>query len=109
MLDVTDLIGKPFSTIKCWDLVREYRKREGKPLPDYKDLMKDGKPNEKGYAQKIQRPEEGCICLFALQGEGIDHAGIYLGNNQLLHATEGSGVCIERFSKYCSRLRGLYK
>ncbi len=108
MLEVSDLIGIPFSKMKCWDLVREVWGREGKPLPDYRKLMSDGVVNEQDYGHEIKEPEEGCICLFALQSKGIDHAGIYLGNNQLLHATEGSGVCIERYSKFRSRLKGLY-
>ena len=109
MFEVTDLIGKPFSEMKCWDLVRECRKREGRPIPDYKELMINGVPNEKGYAKKIDTPVEGCICLYALSSENIDHAAYYLGDNKIIHATEGCGVCIERFSRYRSRLKGMYK
>lgn len=108
MLEISDLIGKPFAEMKCWDLVREVWKREGKELPDYRTLMIDGVVNEQDYGKEISKPVEGCICLYGLQSEGIDHAGIYLGNNQLLHATEGCGVCIERYSKYIPRLKGLY-
>ena len=76
MSEITDLIGKPFSEMKCWDLVQEYYRRNGKRLPDYRELLTtDGAPD---------------------------------GGNQLLHATEG-GVCIERFSKFLPRLKGMYK
>lgn len=109
MSEITDLIGIPFSEMKCWDLVREYEHRQGKEIPDYTELMIHGIPDGKEYVHPIKEPEKDCICLFGLQSEDIDHAGIYLGNNKLLHATEGCGVCIERFSKYRSKLKGLYK
>lgn len=109
MSEITDLIGKPFSEMKCWDLVQEYYRRNGKSLPDYRELLTaDGTPDGHDQYQELEEPEIGCICIYSIKGQGIDHAGVYLGNNQLLHATEG-GVCIERFSKFLPRLKGMYK
>lgn len=109
MSEITDLIGKPFSEMKCWDLVQEYYRRNGKSLPDYHKLLTaDGIPDGRDQYKELEEPEIGCICIYSIKGHGIDHAGVYLGDNQLLHATEG-GVCIERFSKFLPRLKGMYK
>nr|DAX98269.1 MAG TPA: NlpC/P60 family [Caudoviricetes sp.] len=106
---VTDLIGKPFSEMKCWDLVREYYKRAGKELPDYKEFVLNGETYSGDLVREIQEPVPGCICVYSLKCAGIDHVGIYLGNNKMIHATEKNGVCIEPYSRYIRRLKGLYK
>ena len=105
---VADLIGIPFSELKCWDLVRIIYKRENKPLPDYTEMLK-GQTVCSTLVERINTPEIGCICAYSLQGKTIDHVAVYLGVNQIIHATEGSGVCIETFSRYASKLRGMYR
>ena len=105
---VVDLIGIPFDKMKCWDLVKEVYKRENKPLPDYTDML-NGQTVCSNLVEKINTPEKGCICVYSLCGLGIDHVAVYLGVNQIIHATEGSGVCIEPYSRYATRLIGLYR
>lgn len=104
-----DLIGRPFSEIKCWDLVRIIYDRLGKPLPDYTEML-DGGTVCSTLVEEIDTLEKYAICTFDLQGTGtISHVGIYMGGNRLLHATEGSGVCVERFARYASRLKAIYR
>ena len=111
MLDVTDLVGQPFEKYPCWELVKEVFRRRGETLPDYLTMDYSNPADIKGvkYYEKLSSPEEGAICAFDLGGHGIDHVGVYLGNNMLLHSTTVSGVCIERFSRYVSRLKGIYR
>jgi len=106
---VADLIGIPFEKMQCWDLVREIYKREHRPLPDYTEMLR-GTTVCSNLVEPIHTPEPGCICAYALKGgDAIDHVAVYLGVNQIIHATEGSGVCIEPYSRYVSRLIGLYR
>lgn len=108
MLDVADLIGTPFSKMPCWELAKEYYRRQGIELQEYYKIDCRNTDNITGYT-KLKEPEKGCICAFSLSGNGIDHVGIYLGDNQLLHSTKFSGVCIERLSKYIPRMKGAYR
>lgn len=105
---VADLIGIPFNEMPCWELVREIYRRERKPLPDYREML-NGNTVCSSLVEQIKTPEKGCICAYSLQGKEIDHVAVYLGMNQIIHATEGSGVCIEPFSRYVPRLRGMYR
>ena len=105
---VADLIGIPFDEMPCYELVKEIFKREHKPLPDYREMLQ-GNTVVSQLVERINTPEKGCICAYSLCGKGIDHVAVYLGVNQIIHATEGSGVCIEPYSRYATRLVGLYR
>lgn len=39
--DLTDMIGTPFSEMKCWDVVVEVYRRSGIPLPEYTQIQMD--------------------------------------------------------------------
>lgn len=108
MPEISDLIGTPFEKLPCWELVREYYKRCGIDIPEYYDIEHSNMDNVNGY-KKLDDPEVGSICIYSLNGHDLDHAGIYLGDNQLLHSTTFSGVCIERYSKFIPRLKGVYR
>ncbi len=107
-MHVADLIGIPFDELPCWELVRLVYDREGQPLPDYREMLR-GQTVCSGLVEKINEPEIGCICVYSLCGKEIDHVAIYVGVNQILHSTVSCGVCIEPYSRYISRLKGLYR
>lgn len=107
-MHVADLIGIPFDKMPCWDLVREVYDRERKPLPDYREMI-HGDTVCSQLVERIHEPEIGCICAYSLCGKEIDHVAIYIGINQILHSTVSCGVCIEPYSRYIKRLRGLYR
>lgn len=108
MPEIADLIGTPFDKMPCWELVKEYYKRCHVSLPEYYTIDFSDPGHIGGY-KKMEDPEVGSICAYSLSGHDIDHVGIYLGGNQLLHSTVFSGVCIERYSKFIPRLRGVYR
>lgn len=97
-----DLLGKSFSEMKCWDLVVELFKRSGVDLPTYTEL------DDKMY-QAVREPIRGDVLAFSLYGRELDHVGIYMGEGRFIHATEGSGVCIEPISHYVRRLKYIYR
>lgn len=105
--DFTDLLGTPFTKMQCWELVQEVYKRNHISLPGYKEILciADG---YRGFITE-KEPQEGDICVYDLSGHGVDHAAVYLGNNMIIHATVPNGVCIERFSRYRPRLKGVYR
>jgi peptidoglycan DL-endopeptidase LytE len=45
-------------------------------------------------AKAISAPNVGDIVFFNTSGSGTSHAGIYLGNNQFIHAGTSTGVII---------------
>ncbi|MBN3554640.1 C40 family peptidase [Fictibacillus nanhaiensis] len=46
------------------------------------------------YAQgtKVDSPAVGDIVFFNLEGDGPSHAGVYIGNDQFVHASSSKGV-----------------
>lgn len=106
---LTDLIGTPFDQMKCWDLVREVYSRLGRELPAYRDFLKQGEPMPGEYFEPIREPVKYCLCIYALRSSHVDHAAVYLGENKIIHATDTSGVVIDRYTKYYPRLRGMYR
>ena len=57
-----------------------------------------------------KEPELNDILLYDFHGQGIDHVGLYIGNNEIFHFLD-TGVVISKFNnKYLSRrFRGVLK
>lgn len=105
LLDLSDLIGTPYSKMKCYDLAMEVYKRLGLFLPDYRN-------NEEVLYKgldliKIEKAEKYCIILF--DNEGSSHIGVYLGYGRMIHATEMCGVVIEDLRRMENKIKGFYK
>ncbi len=69
----------------------------------------------KKYCCQVSRLEKGDFLMFQF-GRCISHAGIYIGNNILIHAVIGQGVILSDLSDVMfldshgkSRLRGIYR
>lgn len=104
--DLSDLIGIPYSTMKCYDLAMEVYRRIGKELPDFRNnatLLKNGL----GLI-KIEKPEKWCIMLLA-EGSRINHIGIYLGHGKMIHTNSLVGVLIEDTKRLERKIKGYYK
>lgn len=97
-LEIEPLKGRPFfyGAFDCLTLVRDYYAiNYNIELPDppkYWNIWKDKQIFEGGLAEhkqleriKLMYAEEGDIILYKMQGNNIDHCGIYLGNSLMLH------------------------
>lgn len=108
----SDLIGKPFKDFgrgpdayDCWGLAREVFHRYGVDLPDFAISCKDSpKVSRTMYQQerkwrRLQSPVVPCLCVFRcseIDRKLVSHLGVYVGNGRFLHASDKTGVAIER-------------
>ena len=96
------LIGRPWSlgSFDCWGLIMAWHKEQGVILNDFRKPYEWWKPEygenlyqdnyiKEGFVETGKDPEPGDMVIMKLQAEVWNHAGIYLGNNQLLHHAFG--------------------
>lgn len=92
------LIGRPWSlgSYDCWGLVMAFHALHGVRLNDYRQNHEwwRGESPENFYFDNWERegfiatrkpPEFGDMIIMQIQSEVWNHAGIYVGDNQLLH------------------------
>lgn len=101
------LVGRQFSygTLDCCGLVRDYYKRElGVDLPDFvrppdnwwKDRDSTANPFEEQFAaagfvevdRKAMQPNDVILMQIQSANRKINHCGVYLGYNKMLHHME---------------------
>lgn len=127
MINVNDLIGKPFSdggrgpdSYDCFGLVKEVYRRYGIELEDYSisAYACEQISNEVEKAKhdprwiKLDAPKVPCVVLLRADAYFTQHIGIYIGNGKFLHI-RNFGVCIEKLSSplwsgRANRLKGFY-
>ena len=96
------LTGRPFSlgSYDCFGLVMDWHKRHGVILkdrrvgyewwkPEYPDDLYRQFWQEDGFIETGQRPQVGDMVIMQIQSQKWNHAGIYMGDNQLLHHISG--------------------
>ena len=109
MIDVTDLLGKPYvphgrgpDGYDCYGLVIEVCRRHGVELPDFdyqsyseEFILKHiSSLQTSSHALKVDVLVEGAVILFENSRGYKDHIGVYIGDNQIVHCNE-KGVRIE--------------
>lgn len=94
------LTGRPWSlgSYDCWGLIMAFHKLHGITLTDFRKPYEWWKTGEnlyqenyisEGFVPTGKDPEFGDMIIFQLQADVWNHAGIYVGNNQILHHAFG--------------------
>lgn len=96
--------GRTFKSCDCWGLCQLFYRHELKfILPEYKIDCEDFDAINKqilfvvnggsyNFFTKLDKPIVHCIVLMRLGAcKGLNHAAIWLGNNRILQAYEGTG------------------
>lgn len=107
------LTGRPWAlgSYDCWGLIMAWHKQHGVNLRDFRKPYEWWKPEhgENLYQDNYlsegfipspdqEMPRPGDMVIFQLQSEVWNHAGIYLGDNQLLHHMQGKLSKIDVYS-----------
>lgn len=120
-MNYNDLIGTKYKVhgrnknegFDCYGLAIEVLKRNGIKLTDVfyeKDSDFERARNEilpKIQCEKVEKPRVNSLIEITCYGLP-SHIGVYIGNGQMIHATEKSGVCIVPYHLYKNRVRGIY-
>lgn len=122
MIEVDDLIGTPFKYggrgdgfYDCLGCLIECYRRKGTPLPEHESTS-DSAANARAIfntLSAIAKPSKlkpGAILVFRVKG-AQGHLGFYLGEDEFIHAWEGSEmVVIDRLTGvWQKRLVGVYE
>lgn len=99
---VRPLIGRPWSlgSFDCWGLIMAWHKEQGIILNDFRKPYEWWKPEhgenlyqdnyiKEGFVETNQEPQPGDMIIMQLQSPVWNHAGIYLGDNKILHHAFG--------------------
>lgn len=125
---VEDLIGVPFVNggrnvaegLDCWGLVMEVFRRYGQTIPDFTvdafacqaiDALA-GQEMETRHWEQMYEPLEDYVPLVALiriHPVHISHAGVYLGQNQIIHTIQYTGCVISQRHTFGNRIEGYYR
>ncbi|ENH97299.1 hypothetical protein J416_04753 [Gracilibacillus halophilus YIM-C55.5] len=94
-----DYIGTPYiwggttaNGFDCSGYLQYVYNKAGKSLPRTVNQIYNS-------GQSIEKPSVGDIVFFETYKPGPSHAGIYLGNNQFIHAGESNGVAISNLEE----------
>lgn len=112
-----DLIGVPYSSFDCWDLVRLFYHKVFSFDFDIDENYSD--PNDECVTSKlilkhskkfrqIKDPEFGDIMMLRINGLPA-HLGIYLEGNRFLHTMEKTGSIIDMVHTWEKRIIGYYR
>jgi len=128
MIDVNDLVGKPFVDdpeegygphgYSCYGLLWEVYRRHGINLPKVNISVTackeaSNKEIEKGIArswERIDNPVVPCgVLIKSTNPDYANHIGIYVGNGKMLHVTLSHNVEIARVDDYQRKIVGFYR
>ena len=128
MVNVSQLVGTKFvdggrdvnKGLDCWGLVMEVFKRYGVELPDFTVdafafVMIDRLANKAMGSpswEEVHYPESEdapLVVLMKMHPELITHAGVYIGDNRIMHTMKGTNAITSRASSLKTRIVGYYR
>jgi cell wall-associated NlpC family hydrolase len=103
----------------CWGLVRLVQAHFGNYVPSYADQYFSADESaevdaiiqgEKPRWEKVTRPNEGDVVLFAM-GRNESHAGVHVEGTKFLHMAREDCAKIEDYNSpvWARRFRGFYR
>jgi proteasome lid subunit RPN8/RPN11 len=116
-----ELLERPFvhGVFDCYGLVRDYYRTKGKILPIYPrdNLWWEKEPSmfldnfiETGFKEiDIKQLKVGDVVLMKIFAPVVNHCGIYLGNDTILHHLYGRLSMRDSFSRWRRRISGYYR
>lgn len=97
----------PAYGLDCWGLVMEVYRQYGVGLPD---LRMNTLPNARWREVESPIPADApLVVLISIHPKYIDHAGVYIGKEGILHTTAATGAVLSRISTMENRIRGYYR
>jgi len=128
MIDLNDLVGKPFKDApdeaygphgySCYGLVWEVYRRFGIEIPKTniavtacrQTSMKEIEEQAAKYWEQIAYPEVPCAVLIrSANPDFADHVGAYIGNGKMLHVSLQHNVEVARLEAYRNKIIGYYQ
>ena len=125
---ITRLVGIPFvnggrnvrTGLDCWGLVREVFMRFGIKLPEiivdffaYDEInaLINGATATLNWelVEHITDKDVPLVVLMRIHPKYITHAGVYVGNNKIMHTMEKTGVVMVRASTLRNQIAGYYR
>jgi len=125
---LTTLIGSPFKDggrdwatgMDCWGLVMYVFERYGITLPDFKIRSRDFQGIDviahkaAGFStwREILEPSANdvpLVVLMRIHPKYINHAGVYIDGDRIIHTTEATGVIISKRSQLKNSIAGFYQ
>lgn len=128
MVNVSRLVGTKFvdggrvisEGVDCWGLVMEVFRLNGIKLPDYTvdafafALIDKLAHEAMGFAvwEKVNYPQDEdapLVVLMRMHPIFITHAGVYIGNNRIIHTMKGTDAIISKASSLKTHIVGYYR
>ena len=123
-----DLIGIRFieggrdteSGLDCWGLAMEVYRRYGINIPDFTvdafafqtiDRLANESIMTKSW-EEVYHPEDKdapLIVLMRMHPKFVNHAGVFIGNNRIIHTMRRMNVVLTRVDAIKTRITGYYR
>ena len=128
MVDVKGLVGTRFinggrdkgTGLDCWGLVMEVFRRYGVEVPDFtvdsfafdKIDALAGEAAESRTWEEVYTPSDTdapLVVLMRMHPGLINHAGVYIGGNRIIHTMQCVNAVLSRVDALESRIAGYYR
>lgn len=128
MIEINDLIGKPFEDdpdraygphgYSCYGLIWEVYRRHGIDIPKVNISVTACKQASDREIQDraarewepIEAPEVPCgVLIQSVHPDYANHIGVYIGKGKMVHVTMNHNVEVSRIEDYKRKILGYYR